>query len=653
MTTPRSIILGTAGHIDHGKTSLVKALTGIDTDRLKEERRRGITIELGFAHLRLGDVLFGIVDVPGHERFIKSMVAGAGGIDIVMLVVAADEGVMPQTREHLDICQLLGVKRGLVALTKSDLVDPDWLDLVEDDLRQTLEPTFLADAPILRCSATKAAGLEPLKEALLSLAAAVDLRDPDGLLRLPLDRVFTIKGFGTVVTGTLLAGTLRPGDEVSVLPADVKAKVRSVQVHGEEQEQAVAGQRTAVNLGGVDRQAIGRGEVLVHPGTLAPSPMIDAEVSLLPGARKPLPARSKVLFHVGTRQQEATCSLLDVKRLEPGGTALAQLSFDLPVVALPVDRFILRGFHKQENYGTTIGGGEVLRVLSRRLRPRNTAAWALLEGMAAATTAERVALELLGAGPTGLTRAQLQQRLPYVPRELDKALTKLRSAGQAVVYDKDSGAAVHGDHFAALRARTLELMDAFHADNPLERGIGREELRSRLGHTIGPSRAGAGSDRGSRLFFAILQQLGKQGELELERDLCYRPGHTVQAAAGELRPLADKILQIYHRAALGPPLDNTLAGQLGADGQMVTDALKLLVDEGSLIKVTRLYFAPRHLDDLKRRLVELLQELGQINPTQFKELVGQSRKFTIPLAEYFDAQKVTLRVGDARKLRSA
>jgi selenocysteine-specific elongation factor len=640
VTAPRSIILGTAGHIDHGKTSLVKALTGIDTDRLKEERRRGITIELGFAHLRLGDVLFGIVDVPGHERFIKSMVAGAGGIDIVMLVVAADEGVMPQTREHLDICQLLGVKRGLVALTKSDLVDPDWLDLVEDDLRQTFEPTFLADAPILRCSATEAAGLEPLKEALLTLAAAVDLRDPDGLLRLPLDRVFTIKGFGTVVTGTLLAGTLRPGDEVAVLPANVKAKVRSVQVHGEEQEQAVAGQRTAVNLGGVDRQSIGRGEVLIHPGTLAPSPMIDAEVSLLPGARKPLPARSKVLFHVGTRQQEATCSLLNVKRLEPGEAALAQLSFELPVVALPADRFILRGFQKQENYGTTLGGGEVLRVLSRRLRPRNTAAWGLLEGMAAAPTAERVALELQGAGPIGLTRAQLQQRLPYVPRELDKALTRLRSGGQAVVYDKESGAAVHGDHFAALRARTLELVDGFHADNPLERGVGREELRSRLGPMVNP-----------RLFFTLQQQLSKQGELEVERDLCYRPGHTVQAAAGELRPLADKILQLYDRAGLGPPLDSTLAGKLSAEGKMVADALKLLVDAGSLIKVTRLYFVPRHLEELQRRLVELLREQGEINPTQFKELVGQSRKFTIPLAEYFDAQKVTLRVGDARKLR--
>jgi len=482
--------------------------------------------------------------------------------------------------------------------------------------------------------------VEPLKEALLALCPQVDQRDPEGLLRLPLDRVFTIKGFGTVVTGTLLAGTLRPGDEVAVLPADVKAKVRSVQVHGEEQACAVAGQRTAVNLGGVDRQTIGRGEVLIHPGTLAPSPMIDAEVSLLPGARKPLLARSKVLFHVGTRQQEATCALLDTRRLEPGGTALAQLSFDRPVVALPADRFILRGFHKQENYGTTIGGGEVLRVLSRRLRPRNTAAWQLLEGMAAAPPAERVALELLGAGPVGLTRAQLQQRLPYVPRELEKALSQLRSDGRALVYDKESGAAVHGDHFAALRARTLELVDAFHADNPLERGIGREELRSRLGPTVGP-----------RLFFTLLQQLGKRSELEVERDLCYRPGHTVQAAAGALRPLADKILQIYDSAALGPPLDSTLAAQLSADDKMMTDALKLLVDEGALIRVTRLYFAPRHLEDLQRRLVDLLKEEGEITPTQFKELVGQSRKFTIPLAEYFDGQKVTLRVGDMRKLR--
>jgi selenocysteine-specific elongation factor len=282
------IILGTAGHIDHGKTALVKTLTGIDTDRLKEEQRRGITIELGFAHLTLGQTHFGVVDVPGHERFIKSMVAGAAGIDLVILVIAADEGVMPQTREHLDICQILGVQRGLIALTKMDLVDADWLALAREDVQQFLVGTFLAQAPIIPCSTVSGQGLPELQQSLLTLAQDVQPRDPHGLLRLPLDRVFTMKGFGTIVTGTLLSGTLRLGQEMRVLPGDVEGKVRGLQVHGQPVETALAGQRTAVNLGGVDRNAVARGEVLVHPQTLASSSMIDVQLTLLPGNRHPL-----------------------------------------------------------------------------------------------------------------------------------------------------------------------------------------------------------------------------------------------------------------------------------------------------------------------------------------------------------------------------
>jgi len=424
MKAPSSVILGTAGHIDHGKTALVKALTGVDTDRLKEERRRGITIELGFAHMRLGDILLGIVDVPGHERFIKSMVAGAGGIDLVVLVVAADEGVMPQTREHLDICQLLDVQQGLVALTKSDLVEPDWLELVTDDLRDVLQGTFLESAPVVPCSAVSGAGLEQIKHTVREICNTVRLRDPNGLLRLPLDRVFTMKGFGTVVTGTLLSGAVSLGQEVAVLPTGVSGKVRGLQVHGEAVERAVAGQRTAVNLGGVDRRAVARGEVLVSPDTLSASPMLDASLRLLPGAVA-LKKRSKVLFHLGTRQQEATCVLLDAPRLEPGSSALVQLHFDRPVVALPGDCFILRGFRKQENYGTTVGGGRVVRVLSRKVKPRHARTIRLLKQMAAATSVERVALEVLGAGHLGLARVALQKRLPMVPREVDKALARL------------------------------------------------------------------------------------------------------------------------------------------------------------------------------------------------------------------------------------
>lgn len=641
----RSIVLGTAGHIDHGKTALVKALTGIDTDRLKEERRRGITIELGFAHLRLGDTLFGVVDVPGHERFIKSMVAGAGGIDLVLLVVAADEGVMPQTREHLDICQLLGVQLGCVALTKADLVERDWLELVQEDLRQVMAPTFLHAAPILPCSSVSGEGLEQLQQVLLELAARVQPRDPGGLLRLPLDRVFTLKGFGTIVTGTLLSGTLRPGDEVAVLPTDLLAKVRTVQVHGEEVPQAVAGQRTAVNLGGVDRQQISRGEVLVHPATLAPSPMVDALVHLLPGAREPLALRSKVLFHIGTRQQEAACVLLGGSELATGQQVLAQLRFQLPVVALPGDRFILRGFRKQENYGTTIGGGVVLRVLTLRLKPRQTEGVELLQRIRAARDAAdelaHVGLVLLGAGPSGLTRAQLQQRLPYVPTQLDRLLQKLKSQRLAIQYDAQTGATVHGEHFAALKQRLKQTAATHHRQRPLEPGIDREELRSRLGDAVNP-----------RLYGRLLAELADHGELVVERDLCRLPDHTLRTTASSIRPLADRILQRYEEAGLGPPRDGSLAAALGAAPADVAAAIRLLLDEGVLVKVADLYFSRRHLQQLQERLVELLGREGQLTASQFKELVGQSRKFAIPLAEYFDSQKITLRVGDMRKLRS-
>ena len=637
-----SIVLGTAGHIDHGKTALVKALTGIDTDRLKEERRRGITIELGFAHLRLGQTLMGIVDVPGHERFIKSMVAGAGGIDLVMLVVAADEGVMPQTREHLDICQLLQVQQGLVALTKADLADPEWLELVADDLGRTLEGTFLEGAPVVPCSAVTGQGLDNIRQTLTELAGGVRARDPNGLLRLPMDRVFTMKGFGTVVTGTLLSGSLSLGEEVQVLPTGVTGKVRGIQVHGEAVEQAVAGQRTAVNLGGVDRQAVARGEVVVRPDTLSPSRMMDVQVDLLTGTARPLAARSKVLFHLGTRQQEAACVLLEPqrKRLQPGEKSLAQLRFEVPVVALPGDRFILRGFRKQENYGTTVGGGQVVRVLSRKLRLRDQDAVGLLRLMSSADEEQRVELELQGAGLLGLTRAELQQRLPMVPRVVDRILGQLMGRGQLVRFDKESGAVVHRQHFNTLKQRALALVDAHHLSQPLEAGMGREELRTRLRAGVGP-----------RLYHALLRELERDGELAVEQQVCRRPSHRVQQAAAAIRPLADRILGLYQQAGLGTPKEAVVVQQTGAAAPDVSAALKLLVDEGSLARLTDLYFTPQHLDQLQQRLRDFLLEHVEITAQQFKELVGQSRKYAIPLAEYYDAQKVTLRIGDLRRLR--
>lgn len=644
MTASYPIILGTAGHIDHGKTSLVKALTGIDCDRLKEEQRRGITIELGFAHLRLGETVYGLVDVPGHERFIKSMVAGATGIDLVMLVVAADEGVMPQTREHLDICQLIGVKRGLVALTKADLVDEEWRRLVADDLRKTLSTTFLKEAPIIPCSAISGLGLEEVRTTLSQLAKEVEPRDPQGLLRLPIDRVFSIKGFGTVVTGTLISGTAKIGDEVMVLPHAVKGKVRGLQVHGQAVEQAQAGQRTAINISGVERQEVERGEVLAHSGTFAPSSMIDAKLRLLPHTDKPLPARSRVLFHLGTRQQEGVCVLLDRRELAPGEEALVQLRFDLPVVALPRDHFILRGFHKQKNYGTTIGGGEVVRVLSPKTKPRDQKIVELLQEMASAATISdeptRLALELKGAGQTGLGREDLQRRLPLVPLELERQQQRLTELGLAVRFDKESGSLIHSEHYQALLQRLRRIVDDFHTHSPLELGISREELRSRLG-----------ADLPQRLFFSLLQFLEKKNELLVERELCRRPGHKPQKAAQSIRPLAERLAQTYQQAQLAPPWEADLAAQFQTEADTISAALKILLDEKQLLRVGTLYFSRQAVLDLQTRLVDFLTAHGQITPQEFKELVGQSRKYTIPLAEYFDAQKVTLRVGDLRKLR--
>ncbi|HEU5055507.1 MAG TPA: selenocysteine-specific translation elongation factor, partial [Kofleriaceae bacterium] len=403
------IVIGTAGHIDHGKTALVRALTGIDTDRLKEEKERGITIELGFAHLDLGDRRFGVVDVPGHERFIKSMVAGAGGLDLVCLVIAADEGIMPQTREHLDICQLLGVKRGVVALSKCDLVDADWLALVQEEVRDTLRGSFLDGAAILPVSAKTGAGLDDLRAELVRLCGEIPARSAEGTFRLPLDRVFTIHGFGTVVTGTILGGTIRVGDPVIVHPRGLEAKVRGVEVHGAAEGSARAGMRCALNLSGIGKQDLARGDVIAAPGAVAPSHLIDARFRYLKTSRGPLGRRTRVLVHHTTAQVQATLVLIDRDQLAPGEEGLVQLHLDLaePLAALPGDHFIARGFVLQEHYGTTLGGGEVIRVHAPKLRRASEQATLVVQAMARAGSAERVALEVRGAGPAGLTLDEL------------------------------------------------------------------------------------------------------------------------------------------------------------------------------------------------------------------------------------------------------
>jgi selenocysteine-specific elongation factor len=637
-------VIGTAGHIDHGKTTLVRALTGIDTDRLKEEKERGITIELGFANLLLpSGERVGVVDVPGHERFVRTMVAGAVGIDLVVLVVAADEGVMPQTREHLDICGLLGIRRGVVALTKSDTVDETLRELAVADVAETLTGTFLEEAPIVPCSAKTGQGLDALKQAIVDGLQDAPGKDPDGLFRLPIDRVFSMKGFGTVVTGTLWAGTVRPNDEVVALPpresSAASAKVRGVQVHGGPVDAAVAGQRTAINLT-VPREQLERGETLVRTGELEAGKLLDVRITYLPTCKAALKRKARVLFHAGTAQSLATVTLLDTSALEPGQKGLAQLQLDEPMVLLPGDHFILRGFAMQRHHGTTLGGGTILRTLGARHRRGTPDLLATLRANEQAGPEERVRLEVERAGLSGLSRAELQMRVPGNPKTVDAVLTKLQGSRQVVRFDKERGAMIAAGALETLKQRALDAVTAFHAAQPLQAGMPREELRAKVTSDV-------------RLLHVVLESLQAEKKLTVEREVVRLPGHDARTstAAKGLEPLAERVSRLYLDGALQPPRPAEATVALKADAKEIDRAIDLLARGGTLVRVKDLVFHRQALDELRARLVAHLQTAGQINPQEWKDMVGASRKFAIPLAEHFDAEKLTLRVGDLRKLR--
>jgi selenocysteine-specific elongation factor len=592
-------VVGTAGHIDHGKTSLVRALTGIDTDRLKEEKERGITIELGFAHLTLptghgaDTMTVGLVDVPGHERFVRAMVAGAVGIDLVVLVVAADEGVMPQTREHLDICGLLGIRRGVVALSKSDLVDGELRELALADVAETLRGTFLEDAPIVPCSARSGEGLDALRAAIAAGLRALPGKDPEGPVRLPIDRVFSMKGFGTVVTGTLWAGRLRSGDDLVALPplpGGAAGKVRGLQVHGAAVDEARAGNRTAVNVT-LPKDALARGQILVRPGELEAGRLVDVRLRWLATSSKPLKRRARLLVHAGTAQTLATLSLLDAGALEPGQSGLAQLMLDTPMVMLPGDRFILRGFAMQRHHGTTVGGGEVLRVLGARVRRGTPAVLATLRAHEAALAAgdveARVRLEVARAGEAGLARADLLRRLADPPRAVEAALARLQAARAVVRWDKERGAVIDAGALASLAQTALAAVDSFHAAHPLVEGMPREELRAKVSGEV-------------KLLHLVLETLAADGALVVERETVRRPGHEParREARAQLAPLAERALALWTEAGLQPPRAAEAAAALGVTAAALAPIVDLLVRGGSLVRMKDLVFARGAVDGL-------------------------------------------------------
>lgn len=679
-------VLGTAGHIDHGKTSLVRALTGIDTDRLKEEKARGITIELGFAHLALpSGAVIGVIDVPGHERFIRTMVAGAVGVDAALLVVAAEEGVMQQTREHLDICGLLGIRAGVVALTKCDLVEPELRALAVEELREALRGTFLESAQVVACSAKTGEGLPQLRQAIeAALTQTQGLapgRSPQGLLRLPVDRVFTLRGFGTVATGTLWSGTLRVGDELQPLPGTQVAKVRGLHVHGQAVTEAVAGQRTAVNLA-LPLSAIARGETLVPPGTLQAGTLLDVRLTLLGIARGPLARRSRLLLHLGTAQTLVLVTLLDRERLEPGESALAQLQLAQPLSALPGDRFVLRGFAPQKNHGTTVGGGLVLRVLPARHRRGSqallqalTQTSGLLDELAAGRGLAKVARELVRLeaqrqGLGGVTLRWLRQVLPLPEVTLREALVAELNAGhltELVDAAMATGTAATGqEELQAVSCETLQLVAqalqqvvlAHHRSQPASLGLSKDALRSQL-RPLGGTRAGVGEgppqECGPRLLQAALAQQLRRGQLRLDKDLLAAATHRVVSDEKQ-QELTGQLAALFLQAGLAPPRPEELPALLSKKAvapaaAKLKAALDGLVRDGTLLRMKDLLFHREPVQALRAQLCAFFERQPEINPTQWKELVGQSRKFAIPLAEYFDAQKLTLRVGDVRRLR--
>lgn len=640
----RSIIVGTAGHIDHGKTSLVRALTGVDADRLPEEKQRGITIDLGFAELDLGDVRVGFVDVPGHERFIKNMLAGAHGIDAVALVVAADEGVMPQTREHFDICRLLAVEAGLIVVTKTDAVDEELLELVQAEAEELVAGSFLEEAPIIATSARTGAGVDKLKNSLREMALRTAVRSAARVARLPIDRAFTMRGFGAVVTGTLIAGEIAEGDEMELLPSPVRSsvRVRGVQVHNRSVAQASAGQRTAINLGGVEAAMIERGMVLAPAGRISATQLIDAQVEMLKSAARPLRSRARVRLHLGAAEVLGRVAVLnETGEIAPGTNGFAQFRLESPVVALLDDRFIIRSYSPQQ----TIAGGLVLDTPAAKHRGRDRRhhiAQRRFTALTAADDATRLGVFVESAGEQGLRQASILARTGWPDEVLANAAAEAVRRG--LVIEAES-LYISRQGFEQFMQRTVEAVAAYHKKEPLARGFARETLREQVFAHAAPE-----------IFRAVLMHSEKAGQLVSERDIVRSSHHTLQLSEADTKA-HNRLMEIYQSAALEPPTVNEALEQLASlhkdsSREHGRKLLRLLIDAAVLTRIDEdLLFHRAALDLLIKSLGEYAarhEPERTIDMATFKDLAGVSRKYAIPLLEHLDRERITRRAGDRR-----
>ena len=631
-TATKSVIVGTAGHIDHGKSALVEALTGTHPDRLAEEKRRGITIDLGFAFLEEEGVRFGFVDVPGHERFVSNMLAGAAGIDVLLLVIAADESIKPQTREHFDICRLLGVKRGVVALTKRDLVDADTLELVRMETEEFLRHSFLERAPIVPVSSKTGAGLEELKKALKTAAADVPGKDAARYFRLPIDRAFAMKGFGSVVTGTLISGSVGAGDEVELFPGGDRLRVRGVQSGGHAVERATPGQRTAVNLAGIEHTALKRGMVLAAPGKFRKTRRIDVRLESLASVRK-LKQGAKVHFHAGTAETIAEVFLHGEKELLPGGSAFANLKLQEELLLLPGDRFIVRQFSPV----VTIGGGVVLDALARRPMRRDTGRAAFLEILEKGNHEEMLAA-MTERALFGLNLEEIVARTGWLENEIHAAAQKLSATARVRVVAAEPLVLVSGKLFEEVRKKILEKVEKFQKENPLLPGISREDLRASLGKRVR-----------TETFRAALEDLTAQGKVETPGELVKKAGSEIALRPEEAKA-KEQIEAAFAAASLAVPSVQEVLQKLAVETKRAEKLLQILLREKSLVRVSPdLIFHRQALAQLKEQLFTYKKAKGdRISVPLFKELTGITRKYAIPLLEYLDRERVTRRAGDER-----
>jgi selenocysteine-specific elongation factor len=630
----KSIIVGTAGHIDHGKTAFVRALTGIDADRLPEEKRRGITIDIGFAELDLGEVRIGFVDVPGHERFVKNMLAGAHGIDAVALIIAADESVMPQTREHFEICRLLGVNKGLIVLTKKDLVDEELLQLARSEAEELVQGSFLEGAPIVALSSRTGEGIDEVKQALREIGGEVPQRSRDYIARLPIDRSFTMKGFGAVVTGTLIAGTIHEGDDLDLLPIGTRVRVRGVQVHGSAVKQAVTGQRTAINLAGVESAVIERGMILVEPGRLRTTQIVDASTNVLPDAPRGLRSRQRVRVHIGAAEVLARVRVLENEgEIKPGASGFAQLRFESPLVAVLGDRFILRAYSPQ----MTIGGGVILDPFATKHRSRELAA--TRERLTLLTDddhSQQIAQYITGAGRVGITRSELAARTAWRDEVIESALQSSATTNSIVRLETTLLARPVYDELKKAIVREIE---THHKREPLARGLPKETLHDRFF-------AGASTE----VFREAIAQMEKDGAFASEKEIVKLRDHARELSTEDAKA-RDKLETAYRNAGVAPPALADALTTAGLDNTRGRKILQLMLDSGALVKVHGdMLFHQEALDVLiqKLRAHAVNQADRSIDVGAFKQLAGISRKYAIPLLEYFDRQRVTRREGDRR-----